>query len=38
MSSLLLIAWAVVTLYLVIERFSESYGDPVDDSQQEKKP
>ena len=28
MSSLLLIVWAVVTLYMVIDRFSESYGDP----------
>ena len=27
MSGLLLIVWAVVTLYMVIDRFSESYGD-----------
>lgn len=28
MSTLLLIVWAVVSLYLCIERFSEAYGDP----------
>jgi hypothetical protein len=29
MSGLLLAIWAVVTLYMVIDRFSEAYGDPL---------
>ena len=28
---MMLIVWAVVTLYLCVERFCESYGDPVDE-------
>jgi hypothetical protein len=34
MSGLLFVVYLVVTLYLVIERFTEAYGDPVDEQKE----
>jgi hypothetical protein len=35
MSGLLLVVWAVVTLYMAFDRFRESYGDPVSEEKKE---
>jgi hypothetical protein len=35
MMFLLFIVYVVVALYMVIDRFSESYGDPVDEEKKQ---